>query len=343
MKQLFTFTLILLGVSTLSAQQLEELEIKSNGYGEKKLKKAPKKIYVAEFEINYQLMANFSETAQGGRQIGGSYRGDATATLLLGVPGIDENLLQENTDKMYNEYISQLKDAGFEVITPEDAGKTDLYADWTKLTGGTPSQAQNPGYIQTTPTGFSYYKQKIKKGRAKTSAFYYNQIIKLSKQLDNAIVSIVKLNIPVFEDAESGASKSLTKMVGGVAKVVARANYRLTPGIYVQTGSMSGEYVPTQVAFYYSNLAQGVYTIKKDVPITGVFDNEKKYKASQAADVDHWGSDMGAIRVFSPSNLEVKNMQRVECDASKYIQGAELAASGFINGSLALFLEYANP
>lgn len=339
MKNIVITALAFLVAFSIKAQTLDEVEIKTMSFAEKKMRKAPKRLYIAEFEINYQLMANFTETAQGGRQLGGSYRGDATATLILGVPDIDVDALQANTDKLYSEYVEKMEAAGFEIISSDEAAKTDLYSEWTKMTGGTPSEAQNPGYIQTTPKGYGYYKQKIKKGRAKTSMFYAQQLIKLSRQMDDAFVATVKINVPVFEDAESGASKSLTKMVGGVAKVVARANYRLTPAIAVQTGKFSGEVVQTQVAFYYSNQAQGIYTLKKDASIRGVFDNEKKYKASQAADVDNWGSQMGALTVFNPTDLEMKSMQKVECDPVKYVKGAELASKQFVDQSLDLFFE----
>lgn len=342
MNLLFVLSMLLGGV--LCAQTMGEIELKDASWGEKKLRKADKKIYIAEFEINYQLLADFSETAEGGRQMGGSYRGDATARLVLGVPGIDEKRLQENTNNMYNMYVAELEAAGFKIVTPEEAGKSKIYADWERLNGGTPSMAQNPGYIQTIPEGFGYFKQKInKKGRAKTSIFYSIQLTKLSKSMDNTIIAMVKMNVPIFEDAESGISKGLTGAVGGVAKVVARANFRIAESIYIETNKMGGgESIPTQVTFLHPEGAIVNY-LKKDAPILGVFDNEKKYKASESASVDYSGTSMGALRIFNPDDKTMENMQSVECDPDKFIKGAELATSGFIKLGLTEFLTAVAP
>ena len=342
MKTKLIFALLLSIGSQAIGQQLEDFEINAKAWGDGKMRKEDKRIYISKFEINYQLMANFSETAEGGRQLGGSYRGDATASLVLGIPGIDEKKLQENTNQLYQQFVAQLKSEGFTIITPDEASKTKLYADWERLSGGTPSMGQNPGYIQTVPAGFDYFKEKInKKGRAKTSIFYGIQLTKLAKEMDGAFIAIVKVNVPVFEDAESGGSKMLGDALGGVAKVVVRANYRLAPSIYFQTGAMSGEAVLTQVTIMHPEGAINCY-LKKDASITGVFDNSKKYKAVETAAVDSQGTQMGALTIFRPDDRTLKQMQTVTCDPDKFIEGARVAGEAFILGGLKEFLAVIN-
>ncbi len=321
-------------MGTVQSQSLEDFELKVTDFGAKNIRKAKqKRLYVAEFEINYQLMGNFSETAQGGRQVGGSYRGDATASLVLGVPGIEVEPLQQNVDDMYNMFLERMKAEGYEIVTPEEAAKTKQYSDWERFEGGTPSESQNLGYIQCIPNGLSYFKKKIKKGRAKTGMFNDITMTKLGKSL-NAVVAVVKLNIPVFAEAESAGSKMLSSAVGGLAKVVVKPDFRIATGIYFQTGSMSGEFVPSKVSFFYSNLARVDAFPKKDISITGVFDNDKKYKASQAASTTYSGTALGAMTLFSVDNRTMEKMQNVECEPEKYYAGVKLASEKFIGTSL---------
>lgn len=331
--------LFLLGLLTIVgsgyAQQLEDFELKINGYGEKNLRKMKQqRLYIAEFEINYQLMANFSETAQGGRQLGGSYRGDATASLVLGVPSVEVEPLQQNVEDMYKMFIERMKAEGYEIVSADEAAKTKQYEDWERLEGGTPSESQNLGYIQCIPSDFSYFKKRVNKdGRAKTGIFNDITMTKLSKSLD-AVVAVVKLNVPIFAEAESAGSKMLSGAVGGLAKVVVKPDFRIATGIYFSTGGMSGEFVPTKVSFFYSNLARVDAFPKKDISITGVFDNEKKYKASQAASTTYSGTAMGAMTLFRVDNKTMEKMQEVECDPEKYYAGIKLASEKYIGTAL---------
>lgn len=325
-------------VTIVQGQSLENFELKVSDFGTKNLRKMKsKRLYVAEFEINYQLMGNFTETAEGGRQLGGSYRGDATASLVLGVPGIEVDPLQQNVEDMYKMFLDQMKAEGYEIVSADEAAKTKQYADWERLEGGTPSESQNPGYIQCIPAGLSYFKKKIKKdGRAKTGIFNDITMTKLSKSLD-AVVAVVKLNIPIFEEAESAGSKMLSGAVGGLAKVVVKSDFRIATGIYFQTGKMSGEFVPTKVSFFYSNLARVDAFPKKDISITGVFDNDKKYKASESASVAYSGTQMGAMTLFRVDNRVMEKMREVECEPDKYYAGVKMASEKYIGTALSEF------
>ena len=51
------------------------------------------------------------------------FRGDATARLALAIKGIEESDLQEMTDKLYSDYVAKLEGAGFEIISPDEAGE----------------------------------------------------------------------------------------------------------------------------------------------------------------------------------------------------------------------------
>ncbi len=326
------------------AQKVGKIETKESGFSQKKFSKAPKKVYIAEFNVNYQMAFSQTSIARGGREIGGGYRGDAKATLNVAIPDINPNEMQKLTNEVYQEYINELKQNGFEIVSADEAGKTDLFSDWERMEGGEISQAQFPGYLGTTPTGYSYYVRKVtKKGRTKNGVFAYSP--KLSSQLGGAIVIKINVAVPFIENAEGGLSKSLRKGLGGVAKVVVRPNLRLAVNEAVQIGKMSSASVTTASSYMFKeslkNQGQLLVNLKKDVGIEGVFDSKKKYKASKSADVDLWGSDAGHLRIFHFSDQEVENTQPIPCEPTAYVKGVGEVVRGYVRKSLDSFLAVA--
>lgn len=118
-KKVVNTLLLLLLVTAGIAQTVELKDI--SGFGQGKFKKSPKKIFIAQFRVNFQLLYSQTETAEGGRVMGGGYRSEAKAGLTMAVQGVSAADLQEITDKLYNDYVTQLKAAGFEVLGA-DAG-----------------------------------------------------------------------------------------------------------------------------------------------------------------------------------------------------------------------------
>ena len=340
-KILFTALALLMVTAFATAQSVGKIEVKETGFGQKKFKKAPKRVYISEFNVNYQMAYSQTSIARGGREIGGGYRGDAKASLSVAIPGIDPAELQKITDDIYQEYIEQLKGAGFEIIDPSEAAKTDLMSDWEKMTGGEMSQAQFPGYLATTPEGMDYYVRKVtKKGRAKNGIFEYAH--KLSKQLGGAVVIKVNVAVPFIEKAEGGASKALRKAVGGVAKVVVRPNLRLSQMESVQISKMGSAAVSTASSYMFmeslKNQAQLKVDLKKDVQIGDVFE-KKKYKAVESADSDIWGTDAGHLRVFHFSDREIEKTQPIPCEPKTYLKGVKQVVHEYVRTSLTAFLK----
>ncbi|MEO9872244.1 hypothetical protein [Ekhidna sp.] len=348
MKKIYLIvSFFVLGSSLLIAQSFDDFEpTKGVGaYGQKKLKDAPKRVFIAEFFINYQLMYSAAEVARGGSEFGGGYRGDARVSLTLGIPGISQERLQESVDKLYKEYTNKLKAAGFEIISPDEVAQTEYMAEWSRTKGGTINEAQNPGYLLVTPTGYEFFYKKIKKdGRGKNTFLDYTP--KLSKALNGAIIAKVNLIIPVFEDGESQFSKTAAKTAGGVAKVVAKANFRISPNEWITTKSLKGGFPITSYCNFghtESMKKQGFanYAIKKPVEIEGVFDPKKKYKAVESAQTKMSGTNMGSFTIFNVDDRELNRVQAVECDEDKFINGAYNASKVFVMKSLNGFLEYA--
>lgn len=341
MKKLI-FTLLAATVfSAAMAQTIGEIEYKDFGYGQKKFDKAPKKIFIAQFRVVYQLMADWTETAQGGYQLGGGVRGKATARLAVGLQGIEETDLKEITDNLYNEYVNKLKAEGYEILPASAAAGTETYAEFEQKTGGDLSLAQYPGYIMSIPSGFEYFvKRTTKKGVEKKT--FLDESPKLSADLDGAVVAKVNLVVKFVQEAESGASKALGKLSGGVAKLVMETDLRLANDGVVAAGAFTTDAALTQAMYTYAVRkiapeAQSTFQLKNQVDVTGVVE-KKKYKSVETAQTDMWGTSVGAMRIFSADNTYFENLQAVPVDAAKFKAGVMEAGGKFISVTLNDFL-----
>src|SRR5690606_13679050 len=158
-----------------------------------------KKVYIASFSVNYQIYNEMQDFKQGGRMLGGGYRGDAAAQASVGLDGLTEAGVQKITDQLYQDYIAMLTAKDLTIVGADEAGKTGVYNDYLKLTGGKISVSQIPGCMASTPTGFDFFVKKIDKdGRAKRGGFLNNPAFlftKLSKELDDAIIADVNLYV----------------------------------------------------------------------------------------------------------------------------------------------------
>ena len=344
MKKLFsTIVIFALSFAIGTAQTVGSVETKDFGYAQKKFKNAQKRIYISQFRVIYQLMIDWSETAQGGRTLGGGVRGDATARLALAVKGVSEADLQEMTDKLYQDYLAQLVAGGYEIVTADEASKIEFHQEFERKSGGGLSLAQFPGYIMSVPTGYDYFvKRTDNKGRERKT--FLDETPRISVELDGAVIAKVNLVVQFAKEAESAGSKMLGKAIGGVAKVVAETDYRLDKDGVIGGGGMVGDIAYTSALYTYATRkmapdANCNFRLKNTVPISGVFD-DKKYKAVETAQSDVWGADYGAIRVFSADNTFYQNLQAIEVDAAKYKAGFMEAAETFMKSSTTEFLSY---
>lgn len=318
-----------------------EVNFKDFGYGQKKFDKAPKKIYVAQFRVIYQLMADWTESTNGGYQIGGGVKGKATARLAVGLQGIEDSDLKEITDNLYNEYVAKLKSEGYEILPASAAAGTETYAEFEQKTGGDLSLAQYPGYIMSIPTGFEYFvKRTTKKGVEKKT--FMDESAKLSAELDGAVVAKVNLVVKFVKEAESGASKALGKLSGSVAKLVMETDLRLANDAAMGAGAFTSDIAQTQSIYTYAIRkiapeAQSNFQLKDQVNIDGVVE-KKKFKSVETANIDMWGTQVGAMRIFSADNTYFENIQAVPVDAAKYKNGVQESGRKFIDATFNDFL-----
>jgi len=336
-KTCLTFALFLVIATLAQSQNIGPFEITTaGGYGEKNLKKAPRKVYIAEFRVMYQLMYHQTDVDKGGRTLGGGLRGDTKASVTLGLKGVDVPDIQEITDKLYTEYTVKLKEQGFELVTADEASKTETLAGWEMKTGGQANEAQFKGFLMTTPTSYSYLIKRTADSGKEKKGFLENSP-KISRDLGGAIVAKINIVVPMVEDAESAGSKMLKDAAGGIAKVVLRPALRIENEA-IASGNATSDFTTTSGKYYYmkSMGEQGIFltALKNPVEISGVLP-DKKYKATATANSDIWGTNAGYFTIFSVTNEMIANMQAIECDRNQYVNGVSEAAGKFLNASLA--------
>ena len=103
------FVILSFFVCTLAQGQLiTDKNISDNSYGKKKMKDAPKKIYLNQFFVNYQLVAASSES---------STTGKTSAAMAVGMTGVQPDVMQEITNNAYAMVVKKFQDAGIEIVS----------------------------------------------------------------------------------------------------------------------------------------------------------------------------------------------------------------------------------
>lgn len=303
------YLLILILASSILFSQ-DEPEIKSYEWGEKTIPGFNKRVYIKDFKVNYQLMINWMDRKQGGRQFGGGVKGSATAQLFLGVPSLSTNVLQKLTDSLYNLYVDHLIKNGYFIVNNDEISDLEIWDKYELIDNTAPEKNEFPGIISFKPSQRGFYQRKKKKYFDSFFAgMAMNHPYKIAKE-HNCIVSEVILEVSLFEDSESGFTKIVGKLGGG-------ANLEATTRLKLN------QYSKVQFAYPEASLT---YNPEDGYPIQGVFE-EKEYSAYQSQDRDYFGtsydigSDYAVLTIYEADDLTFKNMQSVECDPIKYYEG----------------------
>jgi hypothetical protein len=332
--------------SLTQAQTIGEFKPKDQSYGVKKAKDA-KRIYITNFTVNYQVYNEKESFKQGGYQLGGGVKGDASASLSVGLEGITNKTVQEITDQLYQKYISQLKAAGLEVVSISEAAKIDTYADYVKMTGGSINLAQVPGTLTSSPTGFEYYVKGVSKlGKEKSGGFLGNpQMLyaKISKELNDAIVSEVDIYVLFVQDQNAWK--------GAGANIKVKTDLRISGYESIQMASDAkikfkgaNNVIPaiSTVNFAHGKMGAGTTTsysgtLGMPLSIDGVIEDQKLQSFAKG------GLDMVAKQslygsYFNKENRSSTTTKVIPVDEQKYATGVLMGAAKFLEFHTGAFL-----
>lgn len=314
------------------AQELGKLKMTDYSYGVGKFKKA-KRVYIAYFNVNFELYKEAVDYKQGGKGFGSSRSSDATARAAIGLSGVDSADIQATTNRLYEEFVAEMKSYGLEIVSTEEAKATKVMKKWEMAKGPYVIESEIPGVMVSVPDNFSF----LYNGSNIT-----DKSPKLSKQLDDAIVVGVNLYAMFSQD-----KANLFK--GKAAKVKLLTNYRLvgkyaasvpkTKGLRLK-GSSTVHRVSSGVNFTWSKmrigagaLAQYSGTLKKPLEIGGVMKKEKvvayqKQGSSTPTSFSSY-SHMDLANRFSTT------AKWIDVDSKAYSQGLYSAGDAFIKGHIA--------
>jgi len=299
----------------------------------KNFDEAPKKVFIKNFKVYYQMIAEAEKTIHGGRQFGGgSYTGDATARLAVGVEGIEPEELQQLTDKLYNDYVAKLKNLGLEVYNSKDYKDLESFADDELLDGPRINEEQIEGSLMVVPNGFSYYVNRVtKKGKEKgsfisnlggsgvsefTSSIYHKGLPKVSKELDDMIVVDVAINVPsIYLDPKSALGT--VKIKGGAYLRLENARATYVSGKSPKPGAAAPDkYIEVM--------------LKEPVQINGVFAAQefKSQAKKQVTTVPSYAS------FFSVANSKVELSNTIACKSEDYTREVGNAMTEFLDLSI---------
>lgn len=322
MKRVLLSLLFFTAVLFVQGQTVGKMDFKFEGFGQKKIGDAERKVFIQHFVVNYQtVMISYAKARRG------MGHGGAEAGLALGLDGVTNEQLQKMTDKYYDDFVQKLTASGLSIMSPDEVKQNEHFSDWEASKGGTPAMdVMASGYLTTTPSNFT----QLGGGAGAFNLAGQPE----SKKLGGAIVIRVSITVP-FAEAQSTNGG----LVGGVAKIVAKSDLRISPleSIPVKGDFKKPKRLTTNVTFAYKKslkfqaLLNG--KLKKPIEVEGVLDEKKKYKVSSVAT-----SGLGFTAKYSQAYAE--NAQLVSCDPMKYQKGVDEAISAYLNASLEGFLKY---
>ncbi len=329
MKKIFSVITILSLLITIStqAQDIADFKPGQQKFGLGKLKKGPKKIYIASFNINFETYKEAVSYKSGGG-FRRTAKGEATEKAAIGINGLQEADIQAKTNALYNEFVADLKAKGFEIISPDVAANTKTYENWERSSGPYVIESGLPGVMTAVPEGYSFfYKRETKEGKKK-KGFLGGSLVpqKLSKELGDIVVADVNL---YFMYSEAG--NDFFKNAGG-AKVKMFTNYRLIgdyavvapkkKGFIKFKGAQSVDHIKSSITFTKGKVGLGAQTsysgyLKRDLEINGVIKKEKVVAYSKQT--SKTATSFQPIVIAGPSYSTLTKW--IDVDSGKYTEG----------------------
>lgn len=338
--KIFTLSIGLFLSNLLTAQVGE---VKLNEYSSfGKFKKFDKKIFIAEFVVNYQVLYTAKDKKAAGQfGVGGHYYGAAEARGALGLKGINDELLKKMTNKLYTDYINKLKGEGFSFVEPSMAQNIKAYEGLELVKGGE-AFVQFPGTISVTPEGYSYFKTKRLKNKNGTVMF--DNTPSISKDLDDAVVARIVLNVefakPGQQFIKSGASVKIKTDLNIASTMITS---EISEGKLIQLNENEVVSIPSKVTYgvgkkMASHASAYNGGIKKQVSIKGVIDDAKVNAFARGSGASSYIQTGNYTTYFFDKKTDIE-IEEVDVDLEKYEQYVGEALHKVLLGHTNLFLE----
>ncbi|WP_288342861.1 hypothetical protein [uncultured Roseivirga sp.] len=333
MRRQISFIAVLLFTSVFGfAQTVEDFKVKTLGAANNNYRKSPKRVLIADFQVQFQTALNLEDEKKGGKMWRKGIKGDAKAALTLILEGLEGDKLQALSDQLYEQYVADLKAQGFEIAPIEELWNHDVYAKnrekrWELKSGNGPEQGNEYGMILTRPSSqqFVVAQRQVnkEKGSPITQIGDYEASTerKLGLKKNDFIYNKVVIVVSAFDNALSETARALNRHTG-YAQVKAETNFKI------------GE-----KSFNRFNL--GTMVVSKGIEVADVLEKQK-FDASQAAERDRNGTEIGILRVWEVENRADINAAIVKCDPDLYAKGTLLGAEAFLKATMQAMVDKSN-
>ncbi|MDG1279488.1 MAG: hypothetical protein P8O16_19610 [Algoriphagus sp.] len=318
----------------------------------KQSSKSPKRVYIQKFRALFEVFEEASSsTAAYKNESANSVTTVSGTKTRMGVQlsGVDIPDFQKLVDEAYADFVAQLEADGYEIISAEEAGKTDYYAGYTKLKGGATSTDQVKGFVMVTPSDYEYWVKGVSNsGREKGT--FTDTSSKLSQDLGEAYIAEATFVFPfVALDASSVSWGNYAS-----SKVKADINLRLDVSTSTKdneqmsltsfakgfTNSGASATLASRVRFVAGHMASSPMFdsstgLKRAVYFDGVFKEDKLVEVTSAEVATFSKTGYPQLVMVSGGELNLAS-HYVACDTKTYIEAAkgsmkELIGSGIYN------------
>jgi hypothetical protein len=354
MKTLLSIILLLLtGIFQPADPYISSKDYDVNAFHRnKQSSKSPKRVYIQKFRVLFEVFEEASASTSGttnNRANRATTVSGTKTSMGVQLSGVDIPDFQVIVDEAYKDFVSQLEADGFEIISAEEAGKTDYYSGYTKQKGGASSTDQVTGFVMVTPSDYEYWVKGVSNsGREKGT--FTDTSSKLSQDLGDAYIAEATFVFPFVElDASSVSwgdyASSKVKADINLRMAVAvgtQDNEQMSLGKFAKGFANAGTSarLASQVRFVAGHLASSPMFdsstgLKRDVYFGGVFKEDKLVEVTSAEVATFSKTAYPQLVMVSGGELNLAS-HYVAADKDIYVNAAkgsmkELIGSGISN------------
>ncbi|RAI90004.1 hypothetical protein [Algoriphagus yeomjeoni] len=353
---LLTILLFLAGILQPADPYISSKDYDVNSFHRgKQSSKSPKRVYIQKFRVLFEVFEEASASTKGSTNNRANRATTVSGTKTsMGVQlsGVDIPDFQKIVDEAYADFAAQLEADGYEIISAEEAGKTDYYSGYELVKGGASSTDQATGFVMVTPQGYDYWVKGIANdGREKGT--FTDTSSKLSKDLGDAYVAEATFIFPfVALDASSTsfANYASSKVKADInlrmaAAIGATDNEQMSLGKFAKgfTQSSTSARLASQVRFVAGHLISSPAFdsstgLKRDVYFEDIFAETKLVEVTSAEVATFSKTAYPQLVMVSGGELNLAS-HYVACNKDNYVKSAKGSISELIGSGISNFKE----
>lgn len=329
---------VLCATTLVSAQTVEEFRIKNLGNSKKQLTKKPKKVFVNDFTVHFQFYNQKVKESKGG-MFNKVLSGDAKAQLFVGLDKLTENDFKQITDSLFTDFKTQLQAKGYEILDNSTLSNIDALKDREQIKDYPVVYDEYAGIATVHPSNCTFFDYKESKLKP-------NYLSKISKDLDDAVVSNVELFVFFVEDKNSWSvkNKSANIKIDTQLRIVSydhvmAVNEKKISKLQALTIGKKKQktiFAESKVEFVCGRNSIGgsaeisyLGTLKDDVVIDGAF-QAGTFNSKAKTYTDNLGKETVFGKVYETKNTSASTTGIIPVDVDKYKKGVFDGASLFL-------------